>query len=216
TLTTFAEPVCRKRAFSASRTCCESSPFPESGVTWKTSRRVSAATALGRSFGTCSVWVSSSFFFFLKASAGPIAISSAQAKASSPSRGIEITVIVAGRRGAESRVRRAETVSRRFRCAARQCAIQIATRQAPVPPPHSGLPTAERSFRPGVELLQNPTFHLRNTRAVLEIRKQERALAPHLARVALHHFERRTHVRRQIDFVDHQQIRPDDARAALA
>ncbi len=49
-----------------------------------------------------------------------------------------------------------------------------------------------------------------------QIREHERPVAAHLAGVALHHFERRAHVRRKIDLVDHQQIRAHDARAALA
>jgi hypothetical protein len=49
-----------------------------------------------------------------------------------------------------------------------------------------------------------------------QIREQKRPVAAHLARVAIHHFERSSHIRRQIDFIDHQQIGADDARSALA
>src|SRR6516165_2986653 len=50
----------------------------------------------------------------------------------------------------------------------------------------------------------------------LEVREQERPGATHLARVAVHHVEIGTDQGRQVDLVDHQQVRAGDAGPALA
>src|SRR5688572_28087347 len=50
----------------------------------------------------------------------------------------------------------------------------------------------------------------------LEIGENERALAAHPLRIALHDFERRADHRREVDLVDHQQVGLGDARPALA
>src|SRR5262249_12579158 len=57
----------RERARSPSRTCAESRPLAESGVTKKVRRCVSPITVPGKSLGSCSVCVISSFFFFCAA-----------------------------------------------------------------------------------------------------------------------------------------------------
>src|SRR5262245_17430010 len=50
----------------------------------------------------------------------------------------------------------------------------------------------------------------------LQVREHERLPAAHEARVALHDAEVGADVRRQIDLVDHQQVRARDARTTLA
>ena len=52
--------------------------------------------------------------------------------------------------------------------------------------------------------------------AGFEITKKKRSLATHTFGIYCHHFQRGTHHRRQIDFVDDEQIGFGDARATLA
>src|SRR5947208_6274836 len=58
--------------------------------------------------------------------------------------------------------------------------------------------------------------HLREAVAGLEVGELEWPLAAHLLRVARHHLERSADHRREVDLVDHQQVRLGDARPALA
>src|SRR4051812_935817 len=52
--------------------------------------------------------------------------------------------------------------------------------------------------------------------ARLEIGEHERPLAAHPLRIAVHHFERGPHHRREIALVDHEEIALRDAGPALA
>src|SRR5262245_27893983 len=61
------------------------------------------------------------------------------------------------------------------------------------------------------QLLSNPVDDVREAGACLEIREDERAIAAHRLRVARHDVEAGADVRRQIDLVDHQQVRAGDA-----
>jgi hypothetical protein len=55
-----------------------------------------------------------------------------------------------------------------------------------------------------------------NARTIFEIREQKRPIPAHFPRIPVHHFERCSHMRSKIDFVDHQQIRTRDPRPSLA
>jgi hypothetical protein len=63
---------------------------------------------------------------------------------------------------------------------------------------------------------QDEINHAIQTLTGFQVREHERALAAHFARIAFHHLQRGTHVRRQIYLVDDQQVRSHDARAAFA
>src|SRR5580700_8388361 len=52
--------------------------------------------------------------------------------------------------------------------------------------------------------------------AIAQIGEKKWPAAPHLARIAIHHLERRPHIRRKVNLVNHQQIRPHNPWAAFA
>ena len=81
--------------------------------------------------------------------------------------------------------------------------------------------TSGRRQRPArflrrLKLAPHPGRQFNHTRAVLEIRKQERTIAAHFTHVPIHDFERRFYTRREIDLVDYQQIGVRDAGTSLA
>ncbi len=74
---------------------------------------------------------------------------------------------------------------------------------------------APRTFR-RLQFFFQPLEDAVKAHVLSEIGEQERPRASHLARVAIHHFQRGADVRSQINFVDHQEIGSRDSRAALA
>ena len=66
---------------------------------------------------------------------------------------------------------------------------------------------------PGVNYLRDDFIH---ADSMLDLRKHERPVAPHRARVALHHSEVRADGGREVGFVDDEQVGLRDSRAALA
>jgi hypothetical protein len=61
-----------------------------------------------------------------------------------------------------------------------------------------------------------PIDDRRHTGAILEVREQKRPFPAHPFCVPFHHRKVGADVRRQVDLVDHQQIRPRDAGPSLA
>ncbi len=53
-------------------------------------------------------------------------------------------------------------------------------------------------------------------RSARQIREHKRPITSHSAGVTVHNFKRRSHMRRQVDFVNHQQSAALDAGSALA
>src|SRR6266581_7492114 len=72
--------------------------------------------------------------------------------------------------------------------------------------PHAGC------MLPGVGDVADDLLH---TDSVLHLREYKRAVAAHLLRVALHHFQIRTHSLREVGLVDDEQVALRDPGAAL-
>ncbi len=68
--------------------------------------------------------------------------------------------------------------------------------------------TAELSLEPGDDGVEPDV--------VSQVGEAETALPPHPERVALHHLERGSDVRRQVDLVDHEEIGAGDSRPSFA
>src|SRR5258706_16307682 len=66
------------------------------------------------------------------------------------------------------------------------------------------------------EMLLQPCENGVQACTILEVGEDERTFAAHTPRVTLHHFQRSSHVRCQVNFVDDQQIGASDARATFA
>src|SRR5579862_1560567 len=54
------------------------------------------------------------------------------------------------------------------------------------------------------------------SKGIAQIRENKWQLASHFPRVALHHFERGTHVRSEVNFIYYQQVRASDSGTTLA
>src|SRR5437868_11142642 len=83
------------------------------------------------------------------------------------------------------------------------------------PTVHIGLPSLGLGGRAQAALGLDEADDAIEPLALLQIGHHERPLAPHPLRVGLHLLQRRTDMRREVDLVDHQQIRAGDARPAL-
>src|SRR5579862_3776642 len=65
-------------------------------------------------------------------------------------------------------------------------------------------------------LVLQPVHDLIQPLAAYQIREHEWTLAPLPPSVTIHHFKRRAHMRRQVDFIDHQQAATPDTGSALS
>src|SRR2546427_7313173 len=65
------------------------------------------------------------------------------------------------------------------------------------------------------EMLLQPGDHLVQPTPILEVGKDKWSFGTHPPCIALHHFERSSHVRCQVYFVDQQQVRACDARTTF-
>src|SRR5713101_2816923 len=66
------------------------------------------------------------------------------------------------------------------------------------------------------EMLLQPCENGVQARTILEVGEDEWTFAAHAPRVTLHHFQRSSHVRCQVNFVDDQQIGAGDAWTTFA
>ena len=93
-----------------------------------------------------------------------------------------------------------------------------ASSSEPSRPTRAGPAAARAASGSGLEeeLAPDPVDHGGSAGAVAEVGEDKRPISPHAPGVALHHAEVGADVGREVDLVDHEQVRARDAGPALA